>query len=251
MDEGYTLYAYDDDPSDALPPSYVLVGRLTVREPGWIRLMSPAARASWRTATCPGRIPYVLANNWYPHDLFRLRVLDLFDWFVKIDDDVKFLGTLPHHPVANASARRQFFVHTSRWPFYDADECTIGSDVFKEEYLRNESARCGRAVAPIAGRERWWKDRRTILAGNFLGGWLGLFASPQLLHFSRQWHTYSPGMWEHRWGDQQYWCGALGLVTRGPAEWSNLYSWRDRYFCHAGSCDPKKLRAKAKGRSQG
>jgi hypothetical protein len=56
--------------------------------------MGAAERAVWRTQTCSASIPYVLATNWYAHDLFRLRILDYFDWFFTLDDDVRILQKL-------------------------------------------------------------------------------------------------------------------------------------------------------------
>jgi hypothetical protein len=45
LDEGYVLYSFDDDPTDALLPSYVLLGVLTVPEPQFVSDMGVAERA--------------------------------------------------------------------------------------------------------------------------------------------------------------------------------------------------------------
>ena len=47
--------------------------------------------------------------------------------------------------------------------------------------------------------------------GNFIGGWLGFWQSPRLLHFARRWWEWKGG-WMHRWGDQQYWMPALWMM---------------------------------------
>jgi hypothetical protein len=123
---------------------------------------------------------------------------------------------------------------------HDEEACTIGTDRFMAEYLANETRSCsGAAVTPAAAAQCWYADRQTIFYSNFVGGWLGLLASPELLCFSRLWYDYQPGIWAHRWGDQQYWCNALGLVTYGPQDWVSLQDLRDRIFCHARARFPK------------
>lgn len=53
-------------------------------------------------------------------------------------------------------------------------------------------------------------------AGNFIGGWLGFWQSPAVMHFARLWWEWEGG-WTRRWGDQQYWMPALWMFGRNDS----------------------------------
>ena len=54
-------------------------------------------------------------------------------------------------------------------------------------------------------------DHPPVSFGNFIGGWLGFWQSPRVLHFAKLWWEWKGG-WMHRWGDQQYWMPALWMM---------------------------------------
>lgn len=276
LDEGYELYSFST--ARAPLPSYALVGVVTLPEPEWVRaLPEGASLAEWRTPGCNhAKFAYVQSNNFYVHHLFRLRVLDFFDFFVKVDTDVHVLARLPTSPAAELHRQRAPLAFTSKWPFFDVPSCAMGLNALLEEYLANETARCSEleasassgssaaaAAAPksnynhmhgpggdvhtagAAPRRRvvaaaedttWWVTEKMAFYGNFVAGWLGFWASPEVMHFSAAWYAHPRGQWVHRWTDQQFWHRALGLVSVGPEAWVDLSRWRHRFFCHKQLC---------------
>ena len=47
---------------------------------------------------------------------------------------------------------------------------------------------------------------------NLIGGWNGLFRSPQMRSYASFWWNWDGG-WLHRWGDQQFWSHALYVTN--------------------------------------
>lgn len=54
-----------------------------------------------------------------------------------------------------------------------------------------------------------------VFTSEFVGGWLGFFTSPELLLYGVMWNNFPGGMWQYRWGDQQFWKTAVGLFDDG------------------------------------
>lgn len=48
-----------------------------------------------------------------------------------------------------------------------------------------------------------------------MGGWLGMYTSPELMEYGRIWNHYPYSMWTWRWGDQQFWTKANGMFDDG------------------------------------
>ena len=73
----------------------------------------------------------------------------------------------------------------------------------------------------------------TYYYGNFLGGWNGLFRSPQMLSYADFWFSWSGGWW-HRWTDQQFWPHALYVTNATGGVISLEHHRRHRAFVHVG-----------------
>lgn len=197
--QGYAHYTFRT--TERPRPSHVLVGVVTLHDPAWVRALPPGqSLRQWHSARCNHMYYlYILSNNYYVHHLFRLRVLDLFDFFLKVDTDVAVTARLPASPAAQMWRARSFFMHTA-WPHHDDAECTGNLSDMVDAYVRAESGRCARRLRPAAEPSAWWRDDELGFTGNFLGGWLGFFASAQVLHFSHHWYAYGPhGQWYWRW----------------------------------------------------
>ena len=47
--------------------------------------------------------------------------------------------------------------------------------------------------------------------------WLGLYSAPEVKHMAQHWNEWHPkGMWDFRWGDQQWWPRPLSVFDRDP-----------------------------------
>ncbi len=146
--------------------------------------------------------------------LSQLRILDYFDYWWKIDDDVRWFNRLPMDLTAQLVAERSIFFHTQMdfdpWPCIGAP---LGQSI--ELFLHSESELCGRSLAAAAADAPWWTNDTVIYLSEFVGGWLGMYTSPELLEYGRIWNYYDSAMWKLRWGDQQFWTKANGLFDDG------------------------------------
>lgn len=237
MDGGYALYTLTSPRTPGF--SHVLLGATHVRLPEWAANMSVDALDRWRTPGCiHAPIEYVIGCAWYVHDMMRLRVLDFFDFVYKVDDDIGFVRRMPEDPAALMASEHKLFFKTSPDNARDSAICAVNSLAFQTAYLRAEGARCGdgRGLRARGEGAPSWQEDTVSVYGNFVGMWLGYFASPQLLHFSDAWLTYPNGTWVYRWTDQQYWPRALALVDEGGPSAArstvNRQEWRDHRDLH-------------------
>lgn len=174
---------------------------------------------------------YLVGTKWYVWALYRLAALDHFDFFLKVDLDVVFrrpLRPAPAHAMALTGAT---FAHTQRLPLTDAESaCGLTLDDATAAYLR--AAECGDAATEAATGASF---PRFFYYSNVMGGWLGLFRSPQLMAYAQHWWSW-PGGWWSRWGDQQFWPHALHVVANvSEREVLKLDHWRRRGdFVHLG-----------------
>ena len=154
------------------------------------------------------------ARRYCYHMLSELRVLDYFDFWWKIDDDSRWFGPLPLDITRTMAQKRAVFFQTA--VAHDPWSCTgpaLGESV--QLYVDMESALCGRLLRPAAFDKQWFQNDTYIYYSEFVGGWLGLYASPELLQYARIWDNMPGGMWTWRWGDQQFWTKANGLFDDG------------------------------------
>ena len=77
------------------------------------------------------------------------------------------------------------------------------------------SAGCG----GLLGEDDSFKSTSELLRDSFkrhysnlIGGWNGLFRSPQMRSYASFWWNWDGG-WLHRWGDQQFWSHALYVTN--------------------------------------
>ena len=97
-----------------------------------------------------------------------------------------------------------YYMHTGE-VFHTIPRCDATVDEAAVTYMR--SARC---ASGIVKRENL--ERRIQWRSCFVGGWLGLLQSPQVLAYAQFWWAW-PGGWLHRWGDQELWPLMLDIVN--------------------------------------
>ncbi len=59
---------------------------------------------------------------------------------------------------------------------------------------------------------------------HFLVYWLGLYTAPETRTLAKYWNEWYRGMWEFRWGDQQWWPRPMAMFSD-----IDVYSDIDRY----------------------
>ena len=153
--------------------------------------------------------------------MLHLEALDYFDFFLKVDVDVRVwkpMHTVVAHTMHEHGAH---FLHTMQ----RCDE-PISCDASLNDSLVAyvSGAACPHTPSPEL------LTKRCVYYANFIAGWLGLFQSPQMLQYSEAWWAW-PGGWRYRWTDQQFWTYALWVTNMSRI--ADMAVWRRRrWFTH-------------------
>ena len=168
---------------------------------------------------------YVVGTKWFSFPMFLEPVMGHFDFWLKIDVDVCFLSAVRDDIIAPLVTNRAIFFHSHHTQENPVCEATLGE--FMQLYARSM-----RAKACSDTREPPWpawgqpNAYPTVAFSNFVGGWLGFWQSPAVLHFARLWWEWDGG-WSYRWSDQQFWIAALWMMNRNDsASVVDLTAWR-------------------------
>jgi len=237
LDAGYEVFTSVDKPGEF----YVLISIMKFPLPKWLHdavksgntTLEKVAR-TWRSEFWPSPYQYIAMNTWYSYPGLLLDILDYFDYWLKIDCDVFWLKSITEDMRKIFFDARALFIHSEINE--DPYEISRGVDTARNEYLLKEQSRCGAMVYPRALGQPFFENTRNVFYGNFIGGWLGFLTSPEVTAFGKLWKS-STMLWKHRWGDQQFWCQALGLFHNG-SRLLNLSSWRNRLFLHSKGPPP-------------
>ena len=180
-------------------------------------LMLPAGQISFHNAQkvhpiqfCHRKhnLSYSIANRYYTHQMLSLKILSDYDYFMKVDADVRAMKPIYIQPLLHKGI---VFIHTSKFP-QDNPLCNKDALKFAQSYCHNQ-----------------WSSPHTIYYGNFIIGWLGLFTSPEVLDFSD--HHWKNG-WEYRWTDQTFWQYALLATHATTSIYDASYLRKERLFVH-------------------
>ena len=94
---------------------------------------------------------------------------------------------------------------------------------FLEQYKKSCS---NQQQSPLAGgilegrgmrnRTFWDSEMKITFRAHFLVYWFGIYAAPETKQMSKFWNDYHPGgMWDYRWGDQQWWPRPIAMFGTG------------------------------------
>lgn len=187
------------------------------------------------------RLEYSAATKWYAHGLLRLRAMDYFDFFIKIDIDVTLLRR--QDPAAELVARDAWWLHTATFPAQVPAKCDGSLADATRAFLQPGAANCPSGLVPEQVLRR-----TPVFYSNYVAGWLGLFQSPQMLAYSEHWWGW-PGGWRHRWGDQTFWSHAL-YVTNATKRVADLTVWRTEPASFVHKVEPPRGRPLATPRER-
>lgn len=226
---------------------------------------------SWKPFRLNKRYPtnygYVKMTNWYSYFMLRLKLLDFFDYAAKLDNDVSFVAPFPttNLPLRMATGQHYMLMTTAQW-YNDDPRISQGVNQCLTSYLHDEVRYCGLGseqqlkntlieynhwnqinyntqnsmLQPGAGNDTTFFERsfNNTFRAHFLVYWLGIYTAPETMNMAKFWNYYHPrGMWDFRWGDQQWWPRPIAMFGSGNLDReilhaSELDSDNERYVVH-------------------
>jgi len=152
---------------------------------------------------------YSLSTRYYTNQMLKIQLLKKYDFFFKIDADVKILQKV--NLLKTVRTYNPYFLHTKMYtnenPLCDKDAFKISK---KYCFLKN------------------WENHNYIYYSNFIGGNVDLFTSDIIIEYSDFMWNYG---WNYRWGDQTFWRYAL-LISNTTNKILDKSVWRGRIFRH-------------------
>lgn len=237
LDQGYKVFYLDtrNPNSTHQQPFIVFAGVHTFSPPDWARGMDEEMLfIHWR----PGRMGrfktnygYVKMTNWYSYHMLNLRLLDYFDYAGKLDNDVSFVAPFPETnlPLKLAARGTRMLVSANGW-YFDEPRVAQGIRQCLNTFVQDESKRCSadgpdknlfRQLVPGGSNASlfWESNLNATFRAHFLVFWLGLYAAPETKAMARHWNDWNPrGMWDYRWGDQQWWPRPIAVFGEGSLD---------------------------------
>ena len=192
---------------------------------------------------------YVKMTNWYAHHMLGLRLLDFFDYAGKLDNDVSFVAPFPEPnlPRLMAESSIKMLVSQNGW-YTDEPRVAQGIRQCLSAYMEAESTYCShhlnnKSLHFVPGGHKsfelfWERNLNVTFRAHFLVFWLGLYAAPETRALARDWNDWHPkGMWDYRWGDQQWWPRPLSMfsdksIDREIFHYDIINTDNERYVVH-------------------
>ena len=150
------------------------------------------------------KVEYSMGTKWYGYEMLQMKALSYFDFALKVDCDTAFGAPVRPTPAEIMFEHDAYYMHTGE-VFRTNPRCDATVDQAAVTYMR--SAEC---AAGLVKRQNL--EQRIQWRSCFVGGWLGLLQSPQVLAYAQFWWAW-PGGWLHRWGDQELWPLMLDVVN--------------------------------------
>jgi len=106
-----------------------------------------------------------------------------YDFFMKIDADIRFLRPVPVNPIDILLEKKKYVFTNS---MVEDNCCSKGLNNMVEDFLAFESTICPHQVVAEAQGLDWFESDVITPYANFFGGWLGFWASEEILHFANR-----------------------------------------------------------------
>ena len=231
LDQGYRVYYLDvatpKTPGQA--PMVVFASVYKFAKPEWAKDEDEDhLEVHWRPFRLPKRFntnyAYTKLTNWYAYHLLTLNIIDYFDYLGKIDNDVSFLREFPEPNLPRKMSKGgHMAMGTQKEWYYDDPRVANGVKFCLENFMENETKQCKRDhkrpenslhPAGIADTTFWESNLNRTFRSHFMTYWLGLYTSPEVKLLAKHWNDFHPhGMWDYRWGDQQWWPRPIAMFT--------------------------------------
>lgn len=256
LDNQYQVYSLDLGPytnTTNQAPLLIFVTVYAFPVPEWARDQEEdTLYVHWRPKGLPPRFNtnygYTKMTNWYSYHMLQLSILDFFDYAGKLDNDVSFVKTFPapNLPYKMVSGQHKMLVTQQPWYY---DDPRIAQGVFNTlyTYIDRENARCKLGdgedkdkLKPAGSNDPtfWESNGNATFRAHFLVYWLGLYTAPEVVDLARYWNNVHPrGMWDYRWGDQQWWPRPIAMylaesITRSILHYSKIDTDNGRFVIH-------------------
>eukprot|EP01040_Poterioochromonas_malhamensis_P008428 gene8428-9117_t len=174
----------------------------------------------------PTNYGYTKLTNWYAYYQMNLKLLDYFDYASKLDNDVSFVSPFPTNNLPLLLIQgNHYMMNTQDGWYYDDPRISAGVELCLWHYINGESKYCNdqkglinTELLPGGYNDSTFFDTNynTTFRAHFLVYWLGIYTSPEVKHMAKYWNDFHPwGMWDFRWGDQQYWPRPIAMFGNG------------------------------------
>lgn len=232
LDQSYRVYYIDSflNSSNSQRPLIIFAAVHTFPKPDWAKDVDEEHLFThWRPARM-GRFKtnygYVKMTNWYSYHMLNLKLLDFFDYAGKLDNDVSFVKpfpepNLPHLMVQNGAS---MLVTQDKW-YFDEPRVAQGIRQCLNMFIEEEKSFCLKKYKSHNQFELipsgldshsifWESNMNATFRAHFLVFWLGIYTSPETRMLAKYWNDWNPrGMWDYRWGDQQWWPRPLAMFS--------------------------------------
>ena len=230
LDQGYRVY-YLDVASSTNPeqlPFIIFAGIHRFPIPDWAKGQDEETLfIHWRPSRI-GRFKtnygYVKMTNWYSYHMLNLRILDYFDYGGKLDNDVSFISPFPEPNLPlRMAARGSKMISSERGWYCDDWRIAQGCKQALSSWIDLEKQRCGDAKMQMVpgGRDTvlFEGNFNLTIRSHFITYWLGLYDAPETKALAEHWNNFHPrGMWDYRWGDQQWWTRPIAMYGDGNVD---------------------------------
>lgn len=254
LDEGYRVYYIDVNAIDNTTdnqPFIIFAGIRHFPPPEWAKNEDEEhLYIHYR----PYRLPrgfktnygYVKMTNWYSYHMLGLQILDYFDYGGKLDNDVSFVNKFPtpNLPLMMNEMKAKMLVTEAGW-YNDDPRVAQGTKECLYKYMEQMSRQCGfinsqDQIIPggINATILWESNLNLTFRAHFLVFWLGLYTSSETVKLAKYWNEFSPrGMWDYRWGDQQWWPRPIAMFGSGNVDTDIYHYWvinstNEKYVVH-------------------
>ena len=167
----------------------------------------------------------------------NLNILDFFDYGGKLDNDVSFVRDFPEPnlPLRLAQRSTKMLVTQEKW-YFDSERVSQGIRECLDTYITEEREFCkskrnahkslNLEAAGLQTHSIWWEtNMNATFRAHFLVFWLGIYTAPETRSLSKYWNDWWKGMWEYRWGDQQWWPRPMAMFSD-----VDVYADIDRFY---------------------
>lgn len=226
LDQGYRVYANAFPAAAHAQPLIIFAALHRFAPPAWLSASAELALLNkWKPphVSIPGGYEYTKMTSWYGYPVLTLQLLDLFDYLAKVDDDLYFTKPFPEPNLPLKMARAGAYLLGPGGGLVDDGKASIGLHAPVDAYVAMESSYCNgfhreRHIALLPGglsNKTFFRTDLTVM-GYFVVTWLGLYTSPESMHFGQFWNSFHPhGIWDYRWTDQQWWPRPIALFGSG------------------------------------
>jgi hypothetical protein len=152
---------------------------------------------------------YSAGTNYYAYVPSHIGLFDYFDFFIKFDHDqikkLKFNSTFEPFPL-------KYMIKNNNYFFFGCllknDNSVVTTNLYKTFflYILKQNEKCKFSILP----NKLYKYKETISSpGAFNIIWLGFYSMLNIRYFSEEYISTPDGLYQNRWGDQQFFIPTL------------------------------------------